>query len=197
MIEMHRYVSNTLDRSTAGPAGRAETFTMTIDRELVGQFIDASVNDPKAALRLLSDFPALRDAHWNLEQTALHFLTVEGYTAAVELCLRHGFDPNATNEFGDTPLSDACVLGNIEIVQLLLAHGADPNVVSDTNDCPLHTSIRTGNSQLLDMLLTAGADPHYTTDLGESIFGNWPNDAAKQKLLAEVFAKHRVTKNEA
>ncbi len=51
-----------------------------------------------------------------------------------------------------------------------------------------------GNVEVLDLLLTAGADPHFRTDLGESIFDDWPSDAAKQKSLADVLAKHGVTK---
>ncbi len=165
-----------------------------VERKLVGEFIDAAVNDQVVATRLLAAEPGLREAHWNLGQTALHFLTVEGFTEAVAFCLEHRFDPNATNVFGDTPLSDACVLGNTAIARLLIEHGADLDVMSDTNDCPLHCCIRNSDADLLDLLLAAGSNPYYVTELGETIFDNWSNDADQQTKIADVLAKHHVAK---
>jgi ankyrin repeat protein len=165
---------------------------LAIERELVGRFIDAAVNNPSEALRLLGSNPDLRTAHWNLGQSALHFLAIESRADAVSLLLQNGWDPNAVNEFGDTPLIDACLLGNIEIAKLLLENGADPNATSDTHDNALHCCIRNGNAGLLDLLISSGADPQYITSLGDTIFDNWPNNPKKQNALTEALAKHNV-----
>ena len=93
---------------------------------------------------------------------------------------------------GDTPIIDACLLGNVEMVRLLLQHGANPNATSDTNDNPLHCATRIGNAELLHLLISNGADPNYTTDLGETIFDNWPNKATKQNELSEVLERHSI-----
>ena len=46
---------------------------MMIERELVGEFIDAAVKEPDAAARFLATAPGLREALWNVGQTTPHF----------------------------------------------------------------------------------------------------------------------------
>lgn len=169
---------------------------MSVEKELVGQFIDAAVNDPAEALLLLDANPDLRTAHWNLGQTSLHFVAIEGFVDAVGLLLENGFDPNARNQFGDTPLLDVCVLEHVEIAGLLLKHGADPNASSEIRDNPLHCCVEQGSAQLVDMLIVAGADPNYSTEFGATIFDNWPEVAEQQQAMSEVLEKHDVRRAE-
>jgi uncharacterized protein YecT (DUF1311 family) len=56
---------------------------------------------------------------------ALH-VAVE-WEEGMRLLLAAGPDPNATNEFGKTPLMTAAHLNRPDTVRLLLSHGADPN----------------------------------------------------------------------
>src|SRR5262247_2834731 len=93
--------------------------------ELIGEFIDASVQDHDHARRMLSACPQLLDARWLHDETVLHFLAVEGFTEAVRFLAECGADVNAKNEFGDAALIDVVLLGNAEIAALLLRHGAD------------------------------------------------------------------------
>lgn len=98
--------------------------------DLVGDLIDAAVDDPSRAERLLADHPDLIHARWIHDETPLHFLAIENYPAGARWLAEHGIDVNATNEFGDTALIDVLFVGNIEMAELLLALGANPNVSS-------------------------------------------------------------------
>src|SRR4051812_10267519 len=111
----------------------------------MGDFIDAVVLDPDKAAAMLRQNPALRDARWVHEETVLHFLSIEGKAEHVRLLGEWGFDPNAANEFGDSPLLDVAVLGRDDVAAVLLDLGADPNARSETRDNVLHCAVRSGN----------------------------------------------------
>src|SRR2546430_16969955 len=94
-----------------------DSLQMTLERAVIEEFIDAAAQDASKAMRLLQEFPELRDARWLHQETVLHFLAVEGYTEALRLLGRLGFDPNVPNEFGDPPLIDVATLGNDEVAE--------------------------------------------------------------------------------
>jgi ankyrin repeat protein len=165
---------------------------MPTDNETTGRFIDAIVNRPDEALKMLREQPELRDARWLHEETVMHFLAVEYYTDAVRFCLENGFDPNATSSLGTTALLDVCLIQNNEMAKLLLEHGADPNCSSLTMDCPLHQAIQRGDLELLELLLKAGADTTYKTDMGSTIFDDWPPNFETRSRLIEVLKKYDV-----
>ncbi len=165
---------------------------MTLDRTLVGEFIDAAVQDPHKARRLLREYPELREARWIHQETALHFLAVEGYAEAVRLLGGLGFDPDAPNEFGDPPLIDVATLGNDEVAELLLRIGANPNGQSETSDNVLHCAVRSGNPRLVHLLLTAGAKADYITPLGKTVFDALPEDATQRFAIERVLQQHGV-----
>jgi hypothetical protein len=165
---------------------------MELDKELVGQFIDAVVNDEPQAVQLLRQYPELRDARWRLNETVLHFLAVEGYTEGVRRLCKMGFDVNAPNEFGDAPLIDVAVLGNDEIAAILIEHGADPNATSETRDNALHCAVQSGNAKLVDVLLSSGAKSDYKTPLGETIFNALPVESDKRRTIEEVLAQYGI-----
>ena len=50
---------------------------------LVGDFIDAVVQDQERAARLLGAHPELLNARWIHDETALHFLAIEGFLDGV------------------------------------------------------------------------------------------------------------------
>ncbi len=74
-----------------------------------------------------------------------------------------GFNPNAPDALGQTPLYLAVLSGHPRFVQLLLAWHADPNApLSRTrsgrlSDTPLQFAAREGNLQFAYALITAGA----------------------------------------
>ena len=138
---------------------------------LIGEFIDAVVEDPAKAAALLSRHPDLIRARWILGETALHFLSVEGFAEGVRFLAERGADVDAVNDLGDSPLADVAALGNEEIAETLLRHGANPNAAaSATRGNALHAAVLSGNARLVGRLLRAGANARYITDLGESVF---------------------------
>lgn len=128
-----------------------------MNRELVGKFIDAAVEDHAAASRLLRDHPELLNARCIHGETVLHFLAVEGFVDGVQFLVASGADVDAVNKFGDTALVDVALLGNREIAEILLNHGANPNAHSVTNDNVLAAATRSGDQELVDLLRSFGA----------------------------------------
>ena len=166
---------------------------MQLDRETIGKFIDASVNDHAEAERLLKANPELRQANWMGDEHLFVFLVIENFAAGVSFCLQHGFDANQIDgEMGTTPLHYACQLNYLEVAKLLAAAGANPNAVSKIDDTPIHLAVRNGNAELINILIEHGANPNYKTDLDETIFDNWPPWAEDD--LADVIKKHDITR---
>lgn len=160
-----------------------------VDPEIVGQFIDAAVQDQALATRLLRQYPALKNSRWLSEETPLHFLAVEGYADAVRFLAESGFNVNATNTFGDTALVDVATLTNVEIARILLAHGANPNAQSTTRGNVLHCAVAAGNVRLVEMLLEAGARADYVTDLRETVFDALPNKADRRAMIVDILER--------
>ena len=143
---------------------------MDLPHELIGEFLDAVVEHPAKADAMLRERPELLNARWIHDETALHFLAIEGFVDAVRFLAVRGADVNAVNEFGDTALVDIAALGHTEVADVLLSHGADPNAKSVVRENPLHAAARAGHAALVRSLLKAGASAQYRTDLDETIF---------------------------
>jgi ankyrin repeat protein len=90
--------------------------------------------------------------------TALHWAAHLDDLETTERLLQAGANAKATNRYGVTPLSLACVNGNPAIVKLLLDAGADPNITLRGGETALMTAARTGRPGPVKTLLVAGAD---------------------------------------
>jgi len=166
---------------------------LQLERETIGKFIDASVDDHAEAKRLLDAHPELLHANWMGDENLLVFLVIENFPTGVSFCLQHGFDVNQLDgEMGTTPLHYACKLNYFAVAKTLLEAGANPNAICKIDDTPIHCAVKNGNAELVDSLIQHDANPNYTTDLGETIFDNWPPWADNE--LAAVIKKHNVTR---
>ncbi|MDM8335571.1 ankyrin repeat domain-containing protein [Wolbachia pipientis] len=58
----------------------------------------------------------------------LHEACSRGHGNIVELLLKHGADPNARDEHGESLLHKALSCGHDDIVKRPLENGADPNI---------------------------------------------------------------------
>jgi ankyrin repeat protein len=162
-----------------------------LDKEIIGEFIDAAVDDQPRAKELLRQYPQLTDARWIHDETVLHFLAIEYFADAVRFLCELGFNVNTVNEFGHSPLLEVSSLHSNEVAKILLDHGADPNVTSDTLDCPLHRAVDSGNPELVELLLKAGANPEYVTDNGETYVDLLPEFGEFRETIVALFEKYR------
>ena len=92
-------------------------------------------------------------------------------TAVVQLLRlgsERGFDVNAKNNYGRTPLHYAAGWGNATIVATLLAAGADVSAKGNYGDTPLHYAIRWGYTTIAATLLAAGADAYAKNNHGDT-----------------------------
>eukprot|EP00929_Paragymnodinium_shiwhaense_P080388 TRINITY_DN41925_c0_g1_i1.p1 TRINITY_DN41925_c0_g1~~TRINITY_DN41925_c0_g1_i1.p1 ORF type:complete len:298 (+),score=58.65 TRINITY_DN41925_c0_g1_i1:127-1020(+) len=96
--------------------------------------------------------------------TTLHRAAEGGFSAVVQLLLRHGAHPNRSNEEGETALHEASIYGQADCVQLLLAGKADPIATDHAGNTPLHCcaySDDLASSEVVaKLLMDAGADPY-------------------------------------
>ena len=165
---------------------------MSLSPEIVGEFIDAVVDDEARARQLLSTYPELLNARWLHGETVLHFLAVEGFIDGVRRLAEWSADVNLVNDFGDPPLRDCVALGNEGLVELLLQHGANPNVVSDTLGPLLHAAVASGHAGIVRRLLVAGADVRACSDSGETVFDALPTDPDERDAVLAVLTESGV-----
>lgn len=81
-----------------------------------------------------------------------------GKTADVRKMLEAGFDPNAWNTGGDTPLHVAARANNVEMAQLLVDAGADPRRGKKDDDkyLPLDDAVNFGKPEMTEFLARNG-----------------------------------------
>ena len=91
----------------------------------------------------------------------------------VKILLEHGASVHAKDDFGHTPLQDACESGNLEIVQTLIQHNADVDGISENADgqhfTPLMIAAGYGFSEIAKELLKYGADVNFSNSYGNSL----------------------------
>ena len=161
--------------------------------EIVGEFIDAVVDDETRARRLLTSHPELLNARWHLGETVLHFLAVEDFVDGVRRLIEWGADVNLPNRLGDPPLVDCVILGNEPLVEILLRHGATPNVVHrSTRGTPLHIAVANGHVGIVRRLLAAGADPRARDDLGDTVLDVVPTRPDQREAIVAILAEFGV-----
>jgi len=68
-----------------------------------------------------------------LGESMLHWYAIEGELAVIEKMINLGFDVNATNTFGRTPLFECVLIDRWEVAELFLNHGARTDI-TDQND---------------------------------------------------------------
>jgi ankyrin repeat protein len=90
------------------------------------ELIDAAVENPDLARKLVEADPTILDLRTGIGETALHFLAVENYGGGVQVLIDLGASVNVTNEFGATPLEEALSIKAMEAVDVLQRAGATP-----------------------------------------------------------------------
>src|SRR5512142_439795 len=117
--------------------------------------------DANAVRALLTQKADVQKADVNVRSTdgstALLWLAHWNDVDSADLLLKAGADANTANDFGMTPLSQACTNASFEFVRLLLKSGANPNTAIATGETPLMTCAKTGNAEAVRLLGGYGA----------------------------------------
>ena len=158
---------------------------------LVGDFIDAVVQDQERAARLLGAHPELLNARWIHDETALHFLAIEGFLDGVTFLAERGAAIDATNEFGDTALIDVCVLQNAEMAQCSFAWRQPERDVRSWDNL-LQAAVESGDATLVTLLLDAGADAEYVSDWGTTIFDAVSNLGPEREAITAILTARGI-----
>jgi ankyrin repeat protein len=87
-----------------------------------------------------------------MKNTPLHAASAGGRLALVQLFLKRGANPNATQEGGWTALHGAAQSGHREMVEALLAGGADANSRASNQQTALDMALMKGHQDIASML---------------------------------------------
>ncbi|KAF5697455.1 hypothetical protein FMUND_15405 [Fusarium mundagurra] len=110
--------------------------------------------------------------------TGVHLAAYFGLREAIMALLKNGYDPNAKDAYGRTPLSWAAENGYGLVVQLLLEEGGRVDLKDTNGWTPLSWAVESGNVEVMRLLLDAGADMNYRYDLPWEIW----DDRARSPL---------------
>jgi ankyrin repeat protein len=121
------------------------------------RLVDAAKKQDATAVRTIVKQKTDVNARSSDGSTALLWVAHWNDTETAEALLAAGADPNVANDFGMTPLSEACINAGAPLVRLLLKNGAKPNTAIATGETPLMTCARSGSADAVRMLLEFGA----------------------------------------
>jgi ankyrin repeat protein len=95
------------------------------------------------------------------DEGQLHSAAQSGNLGEAERLLREGYDVNAFDDAGNTPLHYAAAREDVDLVRFLLQNGADVNARDEATigNTPLAQVAATCSLKMARLLLEAGADP--------------------------------------
>lgn len=97
--------------------------------------------------------PDERDTEHGYGRTALYWAAWKGHAASVEFLIKHGADPNISDNGGSTPLMAAVRERHTKSIELLLRYFADVNLVNSRGFSALMIACEQGQTPTLRLLL--------------------------------------------
>lgn len=115
----------------------------------------------------------------------------------VRALLDQGFDINASEKDGSTPLQWAVYNGNDELVEDLLSAGADAELSNREGITPLILAVQGGYADITEVLLKSGADVNRTLGGGETplMMAVRTGDVETIQVVLDYGAEINVTEN--
>lgn len=141
----------------------------------IDDILAAAMTGNAAALQtLLNADPKLVDRSNDQQVKPLALAARSGFSAAVEILLKHHADPNSADTDGWTALHLAAVKGDTSSVQLLLAAKADPEATTGNEQYrPLHLAALKGHAGVVAALLAHKASPDAQDKYNQSTALHW------------------------
>lgn len=122
----------------------------------------AATGDTAEILRLLAQGVSI-DANDPVYECDTPLMSAAGAAQlpTVDFLLRHGADPNRTNQNGETPLMRAVTAHSLPIVRLLLTHHANPEAAAAGAHSVMGIALDTGDSSIVKAISAAiPSKPH-------------------------------------
>jgi len=125
--------------------------------------------DVEAVRLFLSQEPEAVTLRNYQDETLLHFAAGVGSLEIVEELLRLGAQADLPDEFGWTPLHEACAHGHTAIVARFIdVHSNLEGISKNKHETALHLAARSGFEEIVKLLLDAGANREVRNDHGET-----------------------------
>jgi ankyrin repeat protein len=115
--------------------------------------------DLKSVNKLLDRHPALIEAIGERGKVPLHHAVTSGSDEMVQMLLKRGADPNATDDTRMTPLHVSAWWADTARTKLLIDAGADVTATDAFGNTPLHEAAIQGRGANAKLLLDLGGDP--------------------------------------
>ena len=116
----------------------------------------------------------------------IHRAVFGGHTDAIELLLDYGFNIDAVDAYGETPLLHACsmtILRSGVVVDYLLRRGADVTARSTDGNTALHRAVRPNVPDAVESLIAAGSDLEARNNSGATPLIGFPNSGVGPRHL--------------
>jgi uncharacterized protein len=126
--------------------------------------------------------------------TALHWAVYNDDLTLVQRLLEAGAEPNAANDYGAMPLSEAAVAANTAVIEALLEAGADARTASKDGETPLMVIARSNNVDAARLLLEHGADVNAVEAWRGQTAVIWAA-AQKQPAMIRLLIEHGADPN--
>ena len=138
--------------------------TITSAQELAAQDCDFGNDDMDDIERIRRCMANSSPSNWSNPDgyTMLHRAArFSSNPTVLSVILDAGFDPNAKDDDGWTPLHHAAYNDNAIVSSVLLDAGAQPNARTNGGWTPLYMAALSGNRLTVSILLDGGADPNF------------------------------------
>lgn len=109
-------------------------------------------------------------------ETVFHYLVVEGDMERAGKLLAWGAEINTQDDFGNSPLINAVILGDLELVKWLVSHGASLELKTENGDTAISLATENQTAAIFDVLIeqprTEPIDFYYDDAMATQIYAD-------------------------